>query len=398
MDGKFILRIEDTDLERSERRYEEDIVNGLQWLGIDWDNTDIYRQSERLDIYRGHLRRLMDEGKAVWRVFTEDEKAALVREGRPARDRVIVLKQDDARGEVAFEDDIRGRVAVQARHVGQVTLAKDEDTPLYNFAVVVDDVEMKISHVIRGEDHISNTPKQLLIYEALGAELPRFAHLPLILGPDRSKLSKRHGVTSVAEYRRDYLPDALVNFMALLGHTYESELLTRDELVAGFSLDRVHKSGAVFDTAKLGWMNSQYVRKLTPDALRGLVDRPAVPDAAVPFMTERLERLSQVDEFSYFWDEPSYDAELLIWKKDDAATALRALGAVGAMVARGIPDTAALDALAASEFAGSRGSVYWPLRVALSGRAASVGPLDIAAVIGAERTAARISTAVKLLS
>jgi glutamyl/glutaminyl-tRNA synthetase len=212
--GQFILRIEDTDLERSKKEYETNIIEGLHWLGLDWDNTDIYRQTERLDIYREYLQRLLDGGKAFWREYSAEEQEEMKREGRPARDKVIVLKDDgDPERPVAFDDIIRGTVSVQAKHVGQVVLAKDLDTPLYNFAVVVDDLDMTITHVIRGEDHISNTAKQLLIYEALGATPPQFAHLPLILGTDRSKMSKRHGATNIADYQADFLPYALVNFI-----------------------------------------------------------------------------------------------------------------------------------------------------------------------------------------
>jgi glutamyl/glutaminyl-tRNA synthetase len=396
--GRFIMRIEDTDLERSKPEYEADILEGFRWLGLEWDNAQLYRQSERLDLYRSHLRRLLDSGAAVWKEYSDAEKAELVREGRTVRDRIIVLKPDgDPEREVVFDDAIRGRVAVLSKHVGQIALAKDEDTPLYNFAVVVDDIEMAISHVIRGEDHISNTPKQLAIYEALGVKPPVFAHLPLILGPDRSKLSKRHGSTSITEYRRDYLPDALVNFIALLGHTYDGELMDRSELVRQFSLERVHKSGAIFDVAKLDWMNAQYLKRLSPAAFRELIGKPSLPDAAVPLMTERLDRLSNISRFSYLWEDPGFEPALLTWKDDAPAVTRQALQAVRALVSSDGLTTESLDALAASEFGGRKGSVYWPLRVALSGLQNSAGPLDILRVIGPERALARIDAALAAL-
>lgn len=205
--GEFILRIEDTDRERSKPEYETSIVDGLRWLGIQWDNDHVEHQSERLPLYKKHLEQLLKEGKAFERSFTDEEKAAMVAEGKTPRDTIIVLQPpQDADRAVGFEDSIRGHIEVQARDIGFVSLAKDLDTPLYNFAAVVDDLEMGITHVIRGEDHISNTPKQLLIYEALGAKPPQFAHLPLILGEDRSKMSKRHGATSIVEYQKDYVP------------------------------------------------------------------------------------------------------------------------------------------------------------------------------------------------
>ncbi len=394
--GQFIMRIEDTDIERSKPEFENNIVEGLRWLGLDWDNTELYRQSERLDIYRAHLKRLMDEGKAVWREYSAEEKEEMAKDGRTARDRIIILKDDgDPERELAFDDAIRGRVTVQRKHVGSLALAKDENTPLYNFAVVVDDIEMGITHVIRGEDHISNTPKQMLIYEALGQTLPVFAHLPLILGPDRSKMSKRHGATSIAEYQRDYLPEAMVNFMGFLGYTYDDELLTMEEMAKRFDLERVHKSGAIFDTKKLNWYNAQYIKRLTPHVFKALIGKPELSDAAVPLMTERLERLSDVEQFSYLWQEPAYDAELLCWKDTTPADTRTALDAVAAL-----PELTGevLDTLAVEQFGGSKGLVYWPLRVALSGQRNSAGPLDIAGAIGPERTRTRIANALEKLT
>lgn len=393
--GQFILRIEDTDLERSKPEFERNIIDGLQWLGLDWDNEELYRQRERLPIYRKHLEKLLEQGRAVEKKYTDEEKAAIAAEGRQPRDSIIVLAQTDPEREIVFDDMIRGRVAVQAKHVGSIALAKDLDTPLYNFAVVVDDLEMGITHVIRGEDHIPNTPKQLLIAEALDVAPPQYAHLPLILGPDRSKMSKRHGATSIGEYRKDYLPEALLNFMAGLGYTYEPELLTRDEMVQQFDLQKVHKSGAVFDEQKLNWMNAQYIRQLNPKTFKALIGKPELPDTAVPLMTERLERLSHVDDFSYLWDLPEYDGALLPWKNDNVARTLQALTMLGES-----PDLteARLNQLATEHFDSQKGSVYWPLRVALSGKKNSAGPLDIAAVIGPEETKRRIQAALDILA
>ena len=396
--GQFILRIEDTDLERSKPEFERDIVEGLTWLGLNWDG-DITRQSERSEIYRAYLKRLLDEGKAVVRHFSDDEKAEIARQGRVPRDSIIVLASDTSRSRtIGFDDAIRGTVSVELKHVGSLALAKDEDTPLYNFAVVVDDIEMGITDVIRGEDHISNTPKQLLIYEALGATPPVYAHLPLILGTDRSKLSKRHGATSINEYRTDYLPDALVNFMGTLGYTYDRELLDINEMADQFNLGKVHKSGAIFDTPKLDWLNAQYIKRMEPDAFRAVVGRPTLPDSAIPIMTERLERLSTATEFAYLWERPEYDAGMLIWKKDDAADAQKALSMCALLADGGALNQSNLDTTAQEHFDGQRGSVYWPLRVALSGREASAGPLEIAQVLGPDEVRARIDAALKKLA
>lgn len=396
--GEFIVRIEDTDLERSKKEYETNIIEGLRWLGIDWDNDRIERQTERLLIYRKYLEQLLSEGKAFWREYSEEEKAEIKKEGRQARDKVIALTQkDDPERAVAFNDDIRGNVSVQQKNIGQVVLAKDLDTPLYNFAVVVDDLDMGITHVIRGEDHISNTPKQLLIYEAFGAVPPQFAHLPLILGSDKSKMSKRHGAVSIIEYQKDYLSEALVNFMGFLGYTYDAEMLTKEEMAQQFDLAKVHKSGAVFNQRKLDWYNAQYIKLITPSTFKILIGKPDLPDAAVPLMTERLERISDAAVFSYLWEEPEYDAALLQWKTDTAATTQTALAACAELAVRESLTQNALDALAEEQFSGQKGSVYWPLRVALSGQKNSAGPLDIAAAIGPYQVRARIELALKKL-
>jgi glutamyl/glutaminyl-tRNA synthetase len=396
--GEFILRIEDTDLERSKKEFEQNIISGLQWLGLDWDNEHIIRQTERLPIYRKYLQQLLDEGKAFVRTYTDEEKAAMIAEGKTPRDTIIALTQsEEGSRTIGFDDSIRGRIAVAAKDIGFVSLAKDLDTPLYNFAAVVDDWDMGITHVIRGEDHTSNTPKQLLIYEALGATPPQFAHLPLILGPDRSKMSKRHGATSIIEYQEDYLSEALVNFMGFLGYTYDQEMLTKEEMAQQFDLAKVHKSGAVFDQQKLNWFNSQYIKLLTPHAFKALISKPELPDVAVPIMTERLERLSDVAAFSYLWEAPDYDAALLLWKNDTKQTAATALRACMEIVERGSLTQHELDGLAATEFSGQKGTVYWPLRVALAGRKNSAGPLDITPVIGPEETRRRLAAAIAKL-
>jgi glutamyl-tRNA synthetase len=396
--GEFILRIEDTDLERSKPEYEQNIISGLQWLGLDWDNDQIIRQTQRLPIYKKYLQQLLDEGKAFERIYTDEEKAAMVAEGKTPRDTIIALKQSEQGSRiVGFDDSIRGRIDVAAKDIGFVSLAKDLDTPLYNFAAVVDDWDMGITHVIRGEDHISNTPKQLLIYEALGAKPPQFAHLPLILGSDKSKMSKRHGATSIIEYQPDYLPDALVNFMGFLGYTYDQEMLTKEEMAQQFDLAKVHKSGAVFDQKKLSWYNAQYLKLLTPHQFKALIDKPDLPDAAVPIMTERLERLSDVAQFAYLWEAPAYDGALLLWKTDTNETVVRALQACAELVERGSLTQSMLDALAVERFGGQKGSVYWPLRIALSGQKNSAGPLDIIGVIGMEETRRRIDAAIAKL-
>ena len=249
--NSFILRIEDTDLERSDSKYEKDIIDGLKWLGIEWD--ELYKQSKRTKTYEKYLKKLLDSGHAY-----EDE--------------IIWFK--NPKKKVVFDDLIRGRVEFDSSLFDDFSIAKDLKTPLYNFAVVIDDYEMKISHVIRGEDHISNTPKQILIQEALGLPAPNYAHLPLILGPDKTKLSKRHGAVSIIDYKEQgYLPEALINFMALLGWSAQGgpgndrELFSVKELIKEFSLEKIQKGGAIFNIEKLDWFNGHYIRQLSLDKL-----------------------------------------------------------------------------------------------------------------------------------
>lgn len=295
MGGRFILRIEDTDLERSSRESEHNILESLKWLGLSWDEgPDVggpygpYRQMERLPFYREMTEKLLSAGKAYRCYCSEEEleaqrqefmaKGELPRysgkcyhlspeerkqceeEGREAVIRFHVPENRD----IIIHDLVRGDVVFESSGIGDFIIVKSDGIPTYNYAVVVDDALMKISHVIRAEEHLSNTPRQILLYEALGLEAPRFAHISLILGSDRSKMSKRHGATSVVQYKQmGYLPEAVVNFLALLGWSpgSEEEIFGMDELIEQFSLDRVAKNPAVFDMDKLRWLNGVYIRR-----------------------------------------------------------------------------------------------------------------------------------------
>ncbi len=416
--GDFILRIEDTDLERSEKKYEEDIIQGLSWLGIKWPG-EIFYQSKRLNMYADYLEILLKSGKAFWCYHTQEELEserkeqmakkeaprhicehkfqgpAPKRENQPG---IIRLAVDENSTElISFEDEIRGKIEWEKRLLGDFSLAKDLEVPLYNFAVVADDIDMKISHVIRGEDHISNTPKQLLIYDALGMKPPIFAHLPLILGSDKSKLSKRHGATAVIEYKKDYLPESLLNFMGYLGYTYSKEILTKEKMAEEFDLKKVHKSGAIFDVKKLNWINSQYIKGLDTKTFKQLAGIEELPDQAVLLVTERLEKLSDVSNFDYFWKEPKYDKGLLKWKKSTLEKSVETLGEVKKLLEKidfkNEILRQGLDKL--SENLGDRGLVYWPLRAALTGKEKSPDPVDIALALGKQKTLDRISRALE---
>src|SRR5256714_338367 len=302
--GTFVLRIEDTDVERSTRESESAIVRDLRWLGLDWDEgPDVggahgpYRQSERLHLYQSYAKELLGAGAAYYCFCTmeqlEAERQAAVAEGRPVQYSGTCrnLSQDDVAARVAageqpairfrvpegtdivFTDLVRGEVRFPNEVIGDPVIVRADGTPAYNFAVVVDDALMEVTHVIRGEDHLSNTPRQLLLYEALGFTPPQFAHLALVMGPDHSPLSKRHGATSVDEFRaKGYLPEALVNYLALIGWSpgNDEELLPVDELARRFSLDRVGHSAGVFDEEKLAWVNRHYLKMSDPARIANL--------------------------------------------------------------------------------------------------------------------------------
>jgi glutamyl-tRNA synthetase len=318
--GTFVLRIEDTDAERSSVASERGILEDLRWLGLEWDEgPDVggpwapYRQSERLGLYREHADRLLASGRAYWCFCTpgqlERDRAEALAAGLvpryPGRCRELGAADRQSRldaGEpaavrfhvppgpdVVFEDRVRGRVSVGRDQIGDPVILRSDGRPAYNFAVVVDDALMGVSHVIRGEDHVSNTPRQVLLYEALGYAAPEFAHLSLVMGPDHTPLSKRHGATSVAEFRaRGYLPEALVNYLALIGWSpgHDEEILPIAELTRRFAIEDVGKRAGVFDEAKLAWMNRQYMKQADPARLGALL---------VPYLQEAGAVVAPVD-------------------------------------------------------------------------------------------------------
>ena len=427
--GPFILRIEDTDTERSTRASEDRIKADLRWLGLDWDEgPDVggphgpYRQSERGTRYRAAADALRAAGSAYYCFCTTEvleaerasalaagqpprysgrcrsldpgEASARVAQGVPAAVRFAVPAGDD----VTFRDLVRGDVTFRRDVIGDPVMLRSDGTPAYNFAVVVDDAEMEITHVVRGEDHISNTPRQILMYEALGRIPPAFAHLSLVLGPDHAPLSKRHGATSVAEFRdRGYLPEALVNYLALLGWSpgENEEIVSIDEMVRRFDLSRVAHSAAVFDVDKLAWINRQYMKALPAPR----VAREALPyferaglltgsDRAAPFVesllpmvvgsVDRLEDIPARLDGLFRWDAET--AARLIAAEPDAASAIRVVQALaGELEGRTLPDRDAFRAAAdrVRRATGVKGrELFHPIRVALT--AAAAGPeLDL---------------------
>lgn len=298
--GKFILRIEDTDRSRSTDEYIEAIIEGMKWLKLDWDEGP-YRQTDRFDLYRNYVDRLLKEGKAYRCYCTpeelEERRQEAMKEGRspkydgrcrnikePIPDKPFAVRfMMPQEGQVLIKDMIKGEVVFDNSQLDDLIIMRSDGTPTYNFVVVVDDVEMGITHVIRGDDHLNNTPKQIHIYKALGYEIPDFAHLPMILGADKTRLSKRHGATSVLAYRdMGYLPDALVNYLVRLGWSYgDQEIFTRQELIDYFSFENVGKSSAIFNPEKLLWLNGQYIMRTDEKELAELVIPFLIKDGTI---------------------------------------------------------------------------------------------------------------------
>ncbi len=441
--GKFILRIEDTDKERSEKKFETEILAGLNWLDLDWDEGPIlnqdgylgelgpYRQSERVQSYKKYLQKLLDEKKAYYCYCTKEElgaeRQAMIAEGlspkynghcrNPANPKTgrepQVIRFVTSETKIEFTDLVRGKVVFDGSLLGDQVIAKNLETPLYNFAVVVDDEEMRISHVIRGEDHLSNTPKQILMQKALDFETPVYAHLPLILAADRSKLSKRYAETSLLDYKeKGYLPSALVNFMALLGWHPEGdeEIMSLTQIVEKFDVRKIQKSGAVFNPEKLTWLNSQHIRNLSDQELFRLLSAELKEkniSAEKEFLLRLIEveksRLKTLKDFipqtDFFFKLSDYETKLLKWKDEtlpevetSLSKSLRVVEKIGddKFTAKNIRE--ALESLTDSS---SRGQIYWPLRVALSGKKASPDPAEIGSVIGKKETEKRIQLALE---
>jgi glutamyl-tRNA synthetase len=283
--AQFVLRIEDTDTERNKKEFEVEILESMKWLGLDWDEGPYY-QTQRFDLYRDYVKKLVDQGQAYRCYCTNDEVEAMRAKAqaaglKPAYDRRCRERKDapslpfcvrfktPLTGKVDIQDAIKGDVSVNVEELDDFVILRTNNTPIYNLTVVVDDVDMQITHIIRGEEHLNNTPKQILLIEALGYKRPLYAHLPLILAPDKSKLSKRHGAVGVSQYKKDgYLPEALFNYLAKLGWSHkDQEIFTRDELTKLFDMSGCQTSGAVFDRVKLDWYNGQYIRAKNNDLL-----------------------------------------------------------------------------------------------------------------------------------
>ena len=459
--GTFVLRLEDTDEARSTLEYERDILDQAHWLGIEWDEGPEvagqpakgpygpYRQMQRLERYREVADQLLSEDKAYHcyctpEMLEADKKAqeaahepphyvgrcarltADERAAREAEGAKPVIRFRVGEGVVAFDDIVRGHVEIDTKALGgDLIIVRSNGTPLYHFTVCVDDADMAISHVIRGEDHLSNTPKHILLFRAMGVPLPQFAHLPLILNPDRTKMSKRKSQTAVSDYRaQGYIPEAFVNFLALLGWApgaTEEEIFTRDELVQRFSLERVHQGGAVFDKERLEWLNGQWIRKLSDEELvdrvlpflvrwleqardsGAVVRMPGADDLMplIPMIRERLPTLDAVGPLIdfLFIEDLRVDPDTLVPKKWDAATTATALKAARETIASVGEVSFEADELEgplralAEENGWKAGDLFMAIRVAVTGRTATPPLFDTLVALGYERTLQRLDAA-----
>jgi glutamyl-tRNA synthetase len=400
-DGKFILRIEDTDKERSTDEFEKNIVEGLNMLGMSFDA--FYKQSERTQIYQKYLNKLIKE-----------KKAYISKEENGNRDEVIRFKNPNKK--ITFNDMIRGEITFDTTELGDFVIAKSITEPLYHLAVVVDDFEMGITHVIRGEDGISNTPRQMLIQEAIGAANPTYAHLPLILGKDKSKLSKRHGATSLSEFKeRGYLTEAILNHLAFLGWNPggEKELYNLDELIEEFSIEKVQKGGAIFNEEKLDWFNHEYLKNLSNEELveniKPYLEKYDPNDEDIikikNIILERINVFSDIKnmvsegELDYYFETPiDYDVDKIIWKKSDKETTLKHLHKLEELISdldEEITEEKAKEAVWSYAEENGKGDVLWPLRYTLSNKERSPDPFSLLSILGKKESLHRIQNVIK---
>jgi len=432
--GTFILRVEDTDFERSTRESEQGIYEDLHWLGLNWNegpdiggNFGPYRQSERLDLYRKFALQLLDEGKAFHCYCTQEEiearnQAALARGEQPKYDghclhlteeqkrayeaegRKPVIRFHVPRETIRFQDVIKGDISFEGENISDFVILRSDGVATYNFAVVVDDALMKITHIIRGDDHLSNTPKQVLLFRALGFDVPLFVHIPMILGSDRSKLSKRHGITSVRMYReKGYLPEALVNYLSLLSWSSESgdEILPIDRLIREFDFSRMSKSAAIFDIEKLNWMNGWYIRNAELDRMVALsipylekagfsVNDPDYVRRVVEAVRGNVDYLEQIPEQAKIFFQ-----EKVVIESDEAREML-ALESSQRVFRAFLEELSQVDELSVETFkqimktiqkkTGVKGKFLWmPVRIALTGQMHGPELPKVVEILGKEK-------------
>mgnify|MGYP001582105626 CR=1 FL=1 len=406
--GTFVLRIEDTDKDRSKKEYEENIIESLKWLGLEYD--EFYRQSDNKNKHKQYLEKMISEGTA----YISSEKA---KDGSGLIKELIRFKNPNI--EISFNDEIKGKITVDTTDLGDFVIARNIDEALYHFAVVVDDFEEGITHVIRGEDHTSNTPRQILIQRAIGAREPVYAHLPLVLGKDKLKLSKRRGALSIIEYQKlGYLPEAILNGVAFVGWNpgTPQEIFTHKELVQAFSLKRVQKSPAIFNQDKLDWFNKEHINKLSygdlkenifkylPEVLKNLSKEKI--EKIIFLIKDRISKWSDVEkiveegELDFFSKQIEYEKEKLLYKNSNfektstylklAIEKLRELDKENFKI-EDIKNTL----MSIADNLSNRGELLHPVRIALSGMDKSPDPFTIAFILGKEETLSRLEKAIK---
>jgi len=438
--GKFLLRIEDTDLSRSNKEMTGMILRSLQWLGLEWDEAPVY-QSARIEKYTSVCEELVRRGFAYPCFCTVEELAkkreAAQREYKYDR-KCLQLSKNEVQeklkrgvsrairfrvpdGETTFDDSIRGTVTLRNEEIDDFILLRSDNTPVYQVAVVVDDHDMGITHVIRGDDHLSNTPKQIMIYEAMGWSVPKFAHVPMILGPDRKRLSKRHGATSVEEYRTEgFLSQAVVNFLVLLGWSPgdDREIISLEEMVDSFTLDRVSKNPAVFDETKLTWMNSRYLSRASDEKLYDLVAEVLIRDGladdvflhenrgyvlrCIGLLKERMKKITDfIDGGRYFFEDPEHYEEKAVqkhWSKEGVLDWMRKIVRhLELLTVWKAEDLEKTVRRLAEEMGVGAGKIIHSVRVALTGSGASPGLFELMEVLGKERVIRRLRKAIDCL-
>ncbi len=429
--GTFILRIEDTDVERSTQESVDAILDAMEWLGLEYDEGPFY-QSQRFDLYREKIKFLLDSGKAYKCYCTEAElnqrRETAIQQGqkpqyagtcrnlteeRPGQPYVIRFKST-REGYTAFRDLIKGNISFNNSELDDMIIQRTDGTPTYNFVVVVDDAEMGLTHVVRGDDHVNNTPRQVQIYTALGYPVPNFAHVPMILGDDKKRLSKRHGATSVMAYRdMGYLPEALVNYLVRLGWSHgDEEIFSMEELIEKFSLKHVGRSAGVFNPEKLLWLNEHYIKCGAPQRLGQLLleylERDGVtttggPDAAevVKTLQDRSKTMVEMAHKAvfYYQDELEYDEKAVA--KFFTAEQVPVFQAVKEALEHATFDAAGIESAFKQvlEQTGLKfGKVGQPTRVALSGGTSAPGIYEVALVLGRERCSTRLQRAIQMCS
>ncbi len=452
--GKFIVRIEDTDQSRKAEGALENILNSLRWLGLDWDegpeiggNYGPYFQSDRLDLYHKYVQQLIDDGHA-YKCYCSSDRLEQMRKEMVERkestrsydmhcrnlspEQILDLESQGIKsvirfkipleGQTSFNDLVRGEITFENSELDDIVLLKSDGYPTYHLANIVDDHFMEISHVMRADEWLSSTPRHVLLYKAFDWEPPLFAHLPMILGPDKSKLSKRHGATAVTEFQEQgYLPEAMLNFMALLGWSLDdkTEIFSKQDLIRHFSIERISKTAAVFNHEKLHWMNGAYLRELSHEELSQRiipilesqlpteVKRPIPEDYVnkiTPLIQERINTLNEAATYADFFflgDDLEYDPPLLVGKKMDTVSTLKALKAgQKTLPALNMWDHDSLESILrplAEELGLKAGQLFHPLRVACTGRTASPGIFETMTVLGKEKCLKRISAAITKL-